>query len=260
MKNKKKIYTPKGEELTSIEEIREYIMTKNFTLREMRKSPYFAMQFENGDLSDYNRIAENIKLRDQDGNIIEDEEIYYLLKEAENTQLIEELTKNFAINIPKNEGNLVELFKNMLIKQLKYIQQNPSDSISTYEYLQSVATRIMQLPNIDSIKKELIRDENLEKIRKISRGIVFKRACEKLQGAKSDDGINIDEIIKELESLLERVEKFNKKEAEMLVSEAYLDAEYIKNTDTDKFSFRLNKVRQELTDLNKKKVYDEEEK
>lgn len=81
---RKKLYSPNGKELSSIEEIKEYMMTKEYTLREMRKSSFFAWQFENGDLSNYNKIAENLQVKDEEGNYIEDEEIYLLIKSEEN--------------------------------------------------------------------------------------------------------------------------------------------------------------------------------
>ena len=56
MKLKKKLFSPNGKELSSIEEIKEYMMIKENTLREMRKSSFFAWQFESGDLSHYNKI------------------------------------------------------------------------------------------------------------------------------------------------------------------------------------------------------------
>lgn len=253
MKKIESYFSPNGTEINSIEELRNYMMTKNFTLKELRRTPYFAMQFEKGDLSDYNRLAENLKLRDQNGTPVEDEYIYELIRNAENEQLIEDLAKKFEKNIPKNEKNLVQRFKNMLIDHLKYFEEDPSLIINEHEYITSVAERIIQLQDIDHIKRELIKDDNLEKIRKISRGVIFKKACETLHGTNSGNNIDVDKEVKKLEDLLKNVEEFNKKEASFLVSEAYLDAEYIKDVNTEKFSFRLNRERQELINSRKKK-------
>ena len=92
MKLKKKLFSPNGKELSSIEEIKEYMMIRENTLREMRKSSFFAWQFESGDLSHYNKIADNLKVKDEEGNNVDDEDIYLLIKSEENNN-----SKNITI-------------------------------------------------------------------------------------------------------------------------------------------------------------------
>ncbi len=78
---KRKLYTPDGEELSTVEEIKIYMMSKNYMLKEMKKSPYYFQQLENQDLSEYNEVVEKFKIRDQDGNPVEDSEIIDMILE-----------------------------------------------------------------------------------------------------------------------------------------------------------------------------------
>ncbi len=94
MKIKKKLFSPNGRELCSIEEIKEYMITKEYTLSEMRKSSFFAYQFESGDLSHYNKIVEKLQVKDEEGNYVDDEEIYLLIKSLEDSNIKEKTTNN----------------------------------------------------------------------------------------------------------------------------------------------------------------------
>lgn len=75
----KEIFSPKGEPLSE-QEIREYIAIKKYLIQKMKNSPRYHKQLQTGDLSEYNKILEELKFKDKDGNLIDDEEIYALIK------------------------------------------------------------------------------------------------------------------------------------------------------------------------------------
>lgn len=165
--------------------------------------------------------------------------------------LIDKLTSLFKSKVPKKEEELVQSFRNMLLDHLEYIQQNPSEitkNKSDFEksYIISVAQAIFEQPDLDSVKRELIYDESLEQIEIISKRNLFNTACKKLRNEAIEVDIDVDEEIKKLEELLTQVKPFNQVQARMLISEACLDAEYIKDPNTQAFSFRLNREMQRL--------------
>ena len=83
-------------------------------------------------------------------------------------ELINNLTNKFKEEISK-EKNLVEAFKDKLLQHLEYIKNNPSDIAKDKEkfehiYIINAAEYIMKLPDLDSVKRELIVDSYLEEI------------------------------------------------------------------------------------------------
>ena len=170
-------------------------------------------------------------------------------------ELINNLTNKFKEEISK-EKNLVEAFKDKLLQHLEYIKNNPSDIAKDKEkfermYIINAAEYIMKLPDLDSVKRELIVDSYLEEIKKISKNIIFRTAYQKLNGEETSRDIDIEQEIKKLNKLLKNVEPFNLDEAKMQISEACLDAEYINNPSTNIYSFRLYRAKQELERLKK---------
>lgn len=173
-------------------------------------------------------------------------------------ELIEILTKDFKDSVSESDEELIQAFKNMLLQSLEYIRKHPSENVKEKDkferiYITSSARRILELP-LDGIKRELIKDENLESIRRISIGMIFKAACEKIHGETRKIDIDFDKEIKKMKGLLGQVKPYNQGEARILLSEAVLDANFIENPDTEIYSRRLYGEKQNLERqrLNKK--------
>ncbi len=80
----KEVFSPNGK-LLSKQEIKEYRAIKKYLIRKMKNSPRYYKQLQMGDLSQYEEVLEELKLKDQDGKLINDEEIYQLI-DFENMQ------------------------------------------------------------------------------------------------------------------------------------------------------------------------------
>lgn len=91
MKEEKEgVFSPKGEKLSK-DEIKEYMTIKKILIRQMRRSPNFYKQLETGDLSEYYAVLEELKLKDENGNKLDDKDIYEILGiEQVNNEELEE--------------------------------------------------------------------------------------------------------------------------------------------------------------------------
>ena len=167
------------------------------------------------------------------------------------------LVEEFKERLPKDKENLAKLLEITLKKYLQFIRENPSTRIEDKKdferrYIIGVAERIMD-NNLDCIESELIKDYNFERLRMKS-GNIFKIACEKLRGQNAEESIDVDKEIEQLNELLQKVEPFNYREAEKLLSEAILDARFIEDPNTNMESIRLHWERERLKSESKEGV------
>ena len=165
----------------------------------------------------------------------------------EEEKYIESLLIEFKRSVPENEKELIREFKKYMENTLEDIKSDDLelDENLTKRVLKRTADYIINLPDLDSKKREIIYDNNFEEVRMIS-GKIFKEACKVLRGEKQKVGENI-EVEKELEKIKEKikdVQKYNLKQAEELLSEAYLDVEFIKNPNTDICSLRIGREKE----------------
>lgn len=164
-------------------------------------------------------------------------------------ELIEKITDQFKEMIPERNDELIQAFKKMLLQKLEYIKKHPSDCIEEKEkfqkiYIINAAERIFKLVDLDSIKRELIEDKNLNEIRRISLNVFFKTATEKMKDKTIIEDVDTDKEIAKLKELFKYVQPYNQDEARVLLSEAILDAMFIKNPNTSIISLRLSKEKQ----------------
>lgn len=164
-------------------------------------------------------------------------------------KLIEDWINKFKEKVPKDEEKLVQAFRQYLLNNLEFAKQNPIEPIEQHEEFETllinrISDRIMNY-DIDSIKRQLLIDSNFEQLINKS-GELYRIACEKLRGNNAENDINIDKEVEEIIELSKKVEPYNKNEARMLLSEAVLDAKFIKNPNNQGESLRLHRERERL--------------
>lgn len=164
------------------------------------------------------------------------------------------LTEEFRNSLTKEDDQLVQKFKDYLYNLLNLIRENKDqfpeeDEITEIVILRNMAKSIIKLENDENKKRAFLYDENFEQIRMTS-GRVFKIASEMIMQNKQEaQDVDVSKEIKEMEELIDGVEDWNKEQAKMLLSEASLDAEFIKNPSTDIYSLRLYKVKKRINEM-----------
>lgn len=158
--------------------------------------------------------------------------------------LIAELTANFERTIQEdNEKNeIIEAFRNYLYLAVQTIQESTSkfiskDPESIKSVLNSIARNYENM-DIDAIKRTLLIDNAFDEIRKKSLEI-FEIAKSNLSGKTNDANIDVENEVKNMQTLLKEVKEYNKEQAQELISEAIIDSGYITNSNEDILSLRL---------------------
>lgn len=157
---------------------------------------------------------------------------------------VNSLLEEFSKKLPRDEKNLIRNYKEYLDESLRNIEQTGEtiDIQLKKDFLRLKANYIINLPDLDSVKRVIVYDRNFEEIT-IESGKIFNEACEVLKGNMKKSSINLEEKIKKLEEILGEVKEFNFEQARLLISEASLDKNYIENPSTNILSFRLSRMK-----------------
>lgn len=182
------------------------------------------------------------------------------MEDLEYKEVISELTSKFEKSVPKEEQELVTEFEKFLYSGVKSLEQSDSkfinkDKNSIIDVLKQVANKLIDY-DLDTKKQQLLYDSSYGEIKKSSNNI-FNMAIDKLEQKLVNIDFDILEEITKLEDLLNSVESYNKQQAEMLVSEAILDLNYINNPSESAMSLRLSHIKRAL-DAEEEKHIDEE--
>lgn len=168
-------------------------------------------------------------------------------------KIIEEILSNAKDTFL--EGIDPEIHEKMLIAYKHYLLEEYGgiiDSKDDKEQLVRICTKLekQKWPGQSMSQKmaRIIKDENLDKIREIS-GIAYKKAQRKIGFLLSGDEYipdisaeQVNEYIKQLEELLDKVKPFNIYVAQTAVSEGILDFQYAANLTEDK-SLRVGRIK-----------------
>ena len=93
--------------------------------------------------------------------------------------VIKELILKFKNTIPKENERLIEAFENYLLSILSECKNNNESKEFIIFHLNRIADKFISY-NIEQKKRELLEDENLEEIRKMSGEIFNKSAVSSL--------------------------------------------------------------------------------
>ena len=159
----------------------------------------------------------------------------------------------------------VELDNNLLLNYKEYLEKiviaiNDSklsfvkkDEESIKKLLKYKSDYIMDLPDLDSVKREIVYDKNLETVRMTSIKI-FGEALRILRNIppENEQEFDVEEEMKKIEEAMKYVEPYNMDIAIQYRSEAILDAGFIKNPKTDYGSLRLGREFRQMKYENEK--------
>ena len=159
----------------------------------------------------------------------------------ENDELIQELVNDLRKEVPENETELIESYKNYLYFSVENTLNSDSkfiskDKESIQSYLRFFSKTFMNY-SLERKKQFLQMDKSFTRLRELSNE-VFLKAQNALNGS-AEESTDIIKYREELNNLLEKVEPYNKVEAQKLVSEAMLDLNFISNPGNDVMSLRL---------------------
>ena len=173
--------------------------------------------------------------------------------EQEYLDLIDGLANEFERRIKEEneKEQLIGAFKNNLILTVSNIKVSNSRFISKdFETIRRIlikkADELCNM-NVTSMKQYLLEDKNLEEIQHIS-ARYFELAKKKVEGEHINDDIDSSKEIEKLGDLLERVNSYNKRHAQELVSEAVLDINFISKPNVNVSSLRLYHYRNSKKD------------
>lgn len=177
------------------------------------------------------------------------------MKEKEYEKVVLKLVDKFKESIPRQEQHLVKEFEKYLYLVIKNRKNSnskflKSDKASIENCLENETKKMIDY-SLEQKKQILIRDYNFEKIGQISEKL-YHMAIDILEGKEISVDFQYDEKEEELNQLLKLVEKYNKEEAEILVSETLLDLNFVCNPKTEILSLRLAEIKRNIS-------YEEEE-
>ena len=158
--------------------------------------------------------------------------------------VIKELILKFKNTIPKENERLIEAFENYLLSILSECKNNNESKEFIIFHLNRIADKFISY-NIEQKKRELLEDENLEEIRKMS-GEIFNKAKSILKNKEEPLEQDYQEVIDSMQEICRNVEEYNKEEAGRLISESILDSGFITNPENRILSFRLARYKQKL--------------
>ena len=153
-----------------------------------------------------------------------------------NNYIITKYVNKFKAVYPGIDTTLVEQFRHYLERS-----NNKDDKTNTDSLLKSNAEYILNLKDVDAVKREIIYDNNYEEVKRISYELfeeafsILKKGTEQVDVSKSIEKFD------KLTTLISKVQYFNKELANSFFSEALLDLEFIKNPNSRYTSLRLGR-------------------
>ena len=159
------------------------------------------------------------------------------MKEKEYESLVRKLAEEFDKSIPESEKELTDNFVTYLYSAISNLESKGQSKDEIERKIGAYARYIIGR-DLEEKKREIVIDNAFEKIRQISNEF-FRMAKGVLVGEQVDSNDDFSQKIEEMKELLCRVTKYNRQQAENLISEAILDVGFITNSQSGITSVRI---------------------